>query len=95
MSRHKDAVALAGALAEHGVGVVELHSGRPGCDAFVVLRARQCDLPGEIGAAGEGAILRVAPLGLEIRVCGDGLVVVAATSDDARAIARAVQNREP
>ena len=60
-------------------------------------RIREFHEENETPVAGlrEGAILRVAPLGLEIRVCGDGLVVVAATSDDARAIVRAVQNREP
>lgn len=83
----RQCVALAGALAEEGVGTVDLlaPSGSRRTLASLVT-----DLPGVLEAAPEGSVLRVESIGLEVQRASGALRSLAAASDAANRICRAV-----
>lgn len=83
----RQCVALAGALAEEGVGTVELIDA---AGASRSMMARSADLPDALWSSRAGSALRVETLGLRVDRGEDGLRVSSDDSDAATRVRDAV-----
>jgi hypothetical protein len=84
--RHEQAVRIAGALAELGMGHVEVIESA----SVTKLPSRATDLPGLLDAAPNGLRLRVPATGLAILVESNGLVWMCPDADAAFRFAQAL-----